>query len=217
MPVMQGPNLANDEVLEIYMGIESILDQVRWQVRGSTVCECGQPAYLHCNDCGPRDFCQQCLVAAHAAHPFHDVRAWSESLSYYTHTTFYHLGLRLQLGHSGEPCPTPRLERREAVTLRGIKTVAIDFCACPDGPSEYDQIKAHGWWPMRSNFICALPLRVLPIASAATANQTSHSDDSDSDDSDDSDSDNDDNENLLAASESESGSEAGGNEGSTSA
>ncbi|KAJ7021502.1 hypothetical protein C8F04DRAFT_1273623 [Mycena alexandri] len=195
MPVMQGPNLANDEVLEIYMGIESILDQVRWQVRGSTVCECGQPAYLHCNDCGPRDFCQQCLVAAHAAHPFHDVRAWSESLSYYTHTTFYHLGLRLQLGHSGEPCPTPRLERREAVTLRGIKTVAIDFCACPDGPSEYDQIKAH----------------------AATANQTSDSDDSDSDDSDDSDSDNDDNENLLAASESESGSEASGNEGSTSA
>ncbi|KAJ7029074.1 hypothetical protein C8F04DRAFT_1265293 [Mycena alexandri] len=143
----EGPNLENHEVLEMYLGIEAILNQCAWQVGRSSVCPCGKPSLVHCNDCRGPDLCQKWILNAHPDKPFHDVQAWSVALNYYTHTTFYHLGLRIKLGHSSDVCPAPRLGRREAITPKAIKTVAVEFCACPNGASEDDQIKAHGWWP----------------------------------------------------------------------
>jgi hypothetical protein len=41
--------------------------------------------------------------------------------------------------------------------------VAVEFCCCPDAPSDQDQLKARGWWPMRSNFVAALSLEVFNV------------------------------------------------------
>jgi hypothetical protein len=40
-------------------------------------------------------------------------------------------------------------------------TVNVDFCACVDATSDEEQIKAHGWQVMRSNFVLAIPLAVV--------------------------------------------------------
>ncbi|KAJ7028753.1 hypothetical protein C8F04DRAFT_1265709 [Mycena alexandri] len=175
MPANSGPNWENNEILEMYMGIENMLALRSWAVRGRSVCTCGQPAYVVCNDCGPPDLCEKCIVVAHRTEPFHNVQAWSDALNYYTHTTFYHLGFCVELGHGEGACPAPRYERREIITLSGLKTLGVNFCACPKAQSKDDQIKAHGWWPMRSNFICALPLLLLPAASRAEGSHGSES------------------------------------------
>ncbi|KAJ7740336.1 hypothetical protein B0H16DRAFT_1729033 [Mycena metata] len=180
MPPNDGPNQDNADLVEMYMGIEQMLDLRQWQVRRSAVCPCGQPSSVHCNDCGGPDLCQKCVVDKHANEPFHAVREWDAALSYYTHVTFYNLGLRIKLGHSGDACPSPRLERREALTVRGLKTLAVEFCACANAASEAHQIKARGWWPMRSNFICALPLLTLPLGPVESDKSDRESSDSDS-------------------------------------
>jgi hypothetical protein len=55
-------------------GVGRILDQESWQVRGESVCACGQPAFFHCGDCSLPDLCRKCMVDAHANVPFHDLR-----------------------------------------------------------------------------------------------------------------------------------------------
>ncbi|KAJ7702613.1 hypothetical protein B0H14DRAFT_3527199 [Mycena olivaceomarginata] len=53
--------------------------------------------------------------------------------------------------------------RLEAITNHGIKTVAVDLCTCRGAYDDEGQIKAHGWWPMRGNFVSALTWEVLYI------------------------------------------------------
>ncbi|KAJ7834667.1 hypothetical protein B0H13DRAFT_2369751 [Mycena leptocephala] len=161
MPVMQGSRLDTDTLDELFAGVGRILDQESWQVRGESVCACGQPAFFHCGDCSLPDLCRKCMVDAHANVLFHDLREWSDRVNYYTHANLRDMGLRIAFGHAGTVCPHPRPARLEAISVRGIKTVSVDFCTCPDADSDSDQIKAHGWWPLRSNFVSALPLMVL--------------------------------------------------------
>lgn len=71
------------------------------------------------------------------------------------------MGLRIAFGHDGATCPQLRPDRLEAITTRGIVTVNVDFCACVDATSDEEQIKAHGWQVMRSNFVLAIPLAVV--------------------------------------------------------
>jgi hypothetical protein len=80
---------------------------------------------------------------------------------YFTRTTLRDLGLRIALGHGGSTCPQARTERLEAITDAGVKSMAVEFCACPDTPIDKDQLQERGWWPMRSNFVSALSLQVL--------------------------------------------------------
>jgi hypothetical protein len=89
------------------------------------------------------------------------LQEWSERVQYYIPANLYDMGLRIGLGHEGSTCPHPRRDRVEAVTVRGIKTVSVDFCTCPNAESDNEQIKDYGWWPMRSNFISALPMEAL--------------------------------------------------------
>jgi hypothetical protein len=73
------------------------------------------------------------------------------------------MGLRVGFGHGGETCPRPRPAWLEAITNHGIKTVAVDLCTCRGAYDDEGQIKAHGWWPMRGNFVSALTREVLCI------------------------------------------------------
>ncbi|KAJ7810080.1 hypothetical protein B0H14DRAFT_3480890 [Mycena olivaceomarginata] len=75
--------------------------------------------------------------------------------------TLQEMGLRVGFGHGGGTCPRPRAERLEAVTVTGIKTVTVDFCTCPGAGSDDDQIKAHRWWPLGSNFVSVMTVEML--------------------------------------------------------
>ncbi|KAJ7694008.1 hypothetical protein B0H14DRAFT_3530914 [Mycena olivaceomarginata] len=168
MPVMQGSSLPKEKT--------------RGVVHGSTA----HPGSGPLADTRSR---RDCMVEAHRALPFHTVREWNERVNYYISATLRDLGLRIGFGHGRGTCPHPRPERLEAITPTGIKTVLVDFCTCDGAYSDDDQIKAHGWWPMRSNFVSAMPLWVvnlLLLPAEADAGDSNEPGDSDSDEESDS-------------------------------
>jgi hypothetical protein len=93
------------------------------------------------------------------------------------------MGLLVGLGHGGSTCPKPRLARLEAITVCGIKTVSVNFCTCRGAYDDDGQIKAHGWWPMRGNFVSALTREILLplVAREPGAGDSSEAEESDSD------------------------------------
>ncbi|KAJ7902355.1 hypothetical protein B0H13DRAFT_2335645 [Mycena leptocephala] len=158
---MAGSRLPIHEIEMLLVYVERMLIQPSWKTRGRQQCTCGQPAFFHCSDCNMPDLCKDCMVAAHVANPFHDIREWSTSVQYYTPTTLYDMGLRIAFGHAGARCPSFRADRLEAVTVRGIKTVRVDFCACDRADRDVEQIMERGWWPLGSNFVSGLLRDVL--------------------------------------------------------
>ncbi|KAJ7198723.1 hypothetical protein GGX14DRAFT_573202 [Mycena pura] len=107
------------------------------------------------------NMCCDCMVDTHARHPFHELLEWDDDIELFTRTTLRDMGLRVGFGHSGATCPRPRPGRLEALTINGVFQVSVDYCTCPGAPGRAEQIKAHGWWPMWSNFCSALPHDVL--------------------------------------------------------
>ncbi|KAJ7884014.1 hypothetical protein B0H13DRAFT_1890151 [Mycena leptocephala] len=83
---------------------------------------------------------------------------WKERINSYIPASLHEMGLRIALGHGRASCPQPRPERIEAISIRGIITVAADFCTCANAASDADQIKEQGWGPMLSNFVMAIPV-----------------------------------------------------------
>ncbi|KAJ7827784.1 hypothetical protein B0H14DRAFT_2595099 [Mycena olivaceomarginata] len=123
-------------------------------------CACGQVAEFSCNGCSHQR-CGQCFTGAHEDLPFHAIKAWSDILESYTVTSLRDLGLRIALGHAGATCAQRCTERVEVITVRGMVTVTIDFCGCEGAVCPEEQMRAHGWQPMRSNFVLAVPLAVM--------------------------------------------------------
>ncbi|KAJ7808591.1 hypothetical protein B0H14DRAFT_2608740 [Mycena olivaceomarginata] len=133
----------------------------RMQTRSETPdCACGQVAEFSCNGCSHQR-CGQCFTGAHEDLPFHAIKAWSDILESYTVTSLRDLGLRIALGHAGATCAQRCTERVEAITVRGMVTVTVDFCSCEGAVCPEEQMRAHGWQPMRSNFVLAVPLAVM--------------------------------------------------------
>ena len=57
-----------------------------------------------CLDClGQPSFCRECCAKEHAANPFHRVASWQET--HYSPDWLWATGVRIHLGHAGEPCP----------------------------------------------------------------------------------------------------------------
>ncbi|KAJ7897377.1 hypothetical protein B0H13DRAFT_2337910 [Mycena leptocephala] len=184
---MPRDTLNTQEVQLVMLSIERMLDRDLWKLRGRTACSCGGEALYRCTVCPSPNLCKTCLLSAHIAIPFHDVMEWSERAAYFTRTTLRDLGLRIPLGHGRELCPQGRPERLEAITEGGVKSVGVIFCCCEGAPSDKEQVKARGWWPMRSNFVSALSLEVLDEILAADpeseAEAEAEASDSDSDSS----------------------------------
>ncbi|KAJ6538047.1 hypothetical protein B0H19DRAFT_376921 [Mycena capillaripes] len=101
------------------------------------------------------------MVRTHQALPFHNVREWNNAGQYYMRAQLCDMGLRIPLGHAGATCPTPYAGRLEAITTKGIIDVTVDFCSCANAATASEQINAHGWSEMRSNFVLAIPLDVI--------------------------------------------------------
>ncbi|KAJ7863419.1 hypothetical protein B0H13DRAFT_2354188 [Mycena leptocephala] len=137
MPIMQGPRLSFEKLSEQYRAVNRLLKSGVLADAWSDWMYVWRTPLFHCSDCAVPDLCKNCTVAAHSSFPFHDLREWSERVQYYIPANLYDMGLRIGLGHEGSTCPHP------AVT------------------SDNEQIKDYGWWPMRSNFISALPMEAL--------------------------------------------------------
>jgi hypothetical protein len=55
-------------------------------------------------DCiGQPSFCRECCAKQHTANPFHRVASWQET--HYSPDWLWATGLRIHLGHGGNPCP----------------------------------------------------------------------------------------------------------------
>ncbi|KAF8145014.1 hypothetical protein K438DRAFT_1630834, partial [Mycena galopus ATCC 62051] len=120
-----------------------------------------------CEDCfGNRLLCQPCLVEKHRDEPLHlfEVSAASGSQAlvnvvfqewedgYFHGRTTQDLGLRYQIGHPFTvDCPFNYLGEKSTsfVVLHnnGIHSLNVDFCCCPQAPSEVAQLLNVGWYP----------------------------------------------------------------------
>ncbi|KAF8493891.1 hypothetical protein F5888DRAFT_1617493, partial [Russula emetica] len=85
-----------------------------------------------CKDCfsGSLLRCRDCVVDAHRDHPFHRVEIWNGL--FFTAVTLQSLGLRVQLGHGGAPCPLPSAgpENFCIFDTSGVHYISVDFCDC---------------------------------------------------------------------------------------
>ena len=76
---------------------------------------------------------------------------------YFERTTLKKIGLRLQLGHCGGPCPMPgRMNSKMIVgDVTGFHEVRVCFCSCysSDGSCLYvwQQLLQLGWFPATHN------------------------------------------------------------------
>ncbi|KAF8501150.1 hypothetical protein F5888DRAFT_1582595, partial [Russula emetica] len=86
-----------------------------------------------CKDCfsGSLLRCRDCVVDAHQDHPFHRVEVYLE-WPFFAAVTLQSLGLRVQLGHGGAPCPLPSTgpENFCIFDTSGVHYISVDFCDC---------------------------------------------------------------------------------------
>ena len=68
---------------------------------------------------------------------------------YFDDTTLQQLGLKIQLGHEGEPCPFPCADTVAftVVDTSGIHTVNVSFCDCVGAPHRRVQLLRISWMP----------------------------------------------------------------------
>lgn len=72
-------------------------------------------------------------------------------------TSLEALGMVVQLGHNGGPCPCPSSKSRRLVVcdVSGIHEVQVSFCECTDATGdvvyEWVQIFRYGWFPATNN------------------------------------------------------------------
>ncbi|KAF8192863.1 hypothetical protein K438DRAFT_1590153 [Mycena galopus ATCC 62051] len=120
-----------------------------WWSEGCAICKETNPTW-RCEDCfGNRLLCQACIVEKHWDEPLHH-QEWEGG--YFHSRTTQDLGLRYQVGHPfSADCPFNYLggPSKSFVVLHnnGIHSINVDFCCCPQAPSEVTQLLNVGWYP----------------------------------------------------------------------
>ncbi|KAF8335185.1 hypothetical protein F5887DRAFT_892104 [Amanita rubescens] len=133
-----------DEILR-HDGLGDFLDN-------TTCFVCKEAAGIFkCRDCcgGGRLRCRSCIVRMHQDVPLHRIEKWTGD--FFDKDSLRNIGLHVQLGHGGNPCPSP-LPGPPTFTVfdtSGYHIVAVDYCACPrDVPiDKRTQLLRHGWFP----------------------------------------------------------------------
>ena len=69
--------------------------------------------------------------------------------SYFVRTSLKALGLQIQLGHCGTPCPNPHPGPSSFVVIHinGLHFVNVSFCNCALAPHPREQLLHHEWFP----------------------------------------------------------------------
>ncbi|KAI0043482.1 hypothetical protein FA95DRAFT_1498510, partial [Auriscalpium vulgare] len=106
-----------------------------------------------CESCvGGQFWCASCTATAHALHPLHRIQKWNGQ--FFERVALRDLGVRVQLGHDGLPCPSP-FERSAPIVvidLSGIHEVAINYCDCGHVSAQrLAQLLRASWWPATVN------------------------------------------------------------------
>ncbi|KAI0259635.1 hypothetical protein BC834DRAFT_905195 [Gloeopeniophorella convolvens] len=109
-----------------------------------------KPGSLKCTECSGLWFlCDDCMVTCHAHNPLHLLQKWEDG--HWQSITLREIGLRIQLGHDGLPCPIPEPKPGPltVVDLNGIQDISVDYCGCGRiGASRpFVQLLRHAWWP----------------------------------------------------------------------
>ncbi|VDC00172.1 unnamed protein product [Peniophora sp. CBMAI 1063] len=93
-----------------------------------------------------------CIVKKHADMPLHRVEIWLEG--HWQEITLKRLGVSVNFGHNGKPCPQPRRTPVDDFVIlhtNGIHEVRAVFCGCTQ---EFvpirDQLMRARWWPATS-------------------------------------------------------------------
>ncbi|KAF8215391.1 hypothetical protein K438DRAFT_1436151, partial [Mycena galopus ATCC 62051] len=121
-----------------------------WWSEGCAVCKDQNPSW-RCEDCfGNRLLCKTCVVEKHRDQPLHLFEEWEDG--HFQARTTQDLGLRYQIGHPfPADCPFNYLGEKSTsfVVLdnNGIHSLNVDFCCCPQAPSEVAQLLNVGWYP----------------------------------------------------------------------
>jgi hypothetical protein len=76
--------------------------------------------------------------------------------------TLHDLGLRMHLGHGGDPCPIPDGRHVVLISRLGRSTVSVDFCTC--GAAEEVQLLEIGW--IRADANTCVTLEIFDVATA---------------------------------------------------
>ncbi|KAI0039074.1 hypothetical protein FA95DRAFT_1504685 [Auriscalpium vulgare] len=104
---------------------------------------------FRCESCtGGVLMCADCTVSAHATHPFHRIQKWNGH--FFERVALQQLGLRVQLGHDGLPCPSPHERRAPLVVIdvSGIHEVNVNYCECGHVTAQrLTQLLRASWWP----------------------------------------------------------------------
>jgi hypothetical protein len=137
-----------------------------WWSEGCAICKEANPTW-RCEDCfGNRLLCQVCIVEKHKDEPLHQFQVSTDVVvvsptnwasqewegGYFHSRTTQDLGLRYQIGHPfSADCPFNYLggPSKGFVVLHnnGIHSINVDFCCCPQAPSEVNQLLNVGWYP----------------------------------------------------------------------
>ncbi|KAF8229943.1 hypothetical protein L208DRAFT_1284396, partial [Tricholoma matsutake] len=85
-----------------------------------------------CKDCmiGSLLQCHDCLVQGHHDHPLHRIESWNGL--FFSTITLQNLGLCIQLGHGGAPCPCLASRPTDFCVFNtsGVHRISINFCDC---------------------------------------------------------------------------------------
>ncbi|KAF7972080.1 hypothetical protein HWV62_19161 [Athelia sp. TMB] len=86
-------------------------------------------------------------VDKHKLLPLHRILEWSGS--HFAKSSLYALGLRVYLGHNGEPCTKAYdiIDGFTVVDSTGIHTVKLVFCGCAGHPPSNIQLLRARWFP----------------------------------------------------------------------
>ncbi|KAH9916110.1 uncharacterized protein BXZ73DRAFT_53996, partial [Epithele typhae] len=117
----------------------------------------GDTATLRCTQCDSRHlYCDSCMLSRHGDLLLHvlEVSLLCSSHTKFKKTDLRSLGVVAQLGHDGDPCPSPSTQTRHMVIVDtdGMHDVEVRFCECLDGGDntftfEWVQLFRKGWFP----------------------------------------------------------------------
>ncbi|TFK81364.1 hypothetical protein K466DRAFT_438418, partial [Polyporus arcularius HHB13444] len=101
-------------------------------------------AMVRCRECTQlAPVCEDCMVSSHRNQPFHWVDKWNGS--YFERKGLADLGLVMNLGHDGEPCPNlptgaPKPIDVVIVHMNGVHQGKLQECHCVNRPSLVTQL-----------------------------------------------------------------------------
>ncbi|KAI0245298.1 hypothetical protein BJV78DRAFT_1277455 [Lactifluus subvellereus] len=138
-PKRDRPNTTLTKLFEWLIFRQSCLDELLWHDGLSDTldqelcisCKKVDGVYK-CKDCfsGSLLRCCGCLVNAHRDHPLHHIEIWNGH--FFAMVTLQSLGLCVQLGHGGAPCPLPSAGPKTFCVFdtTGVHHISVNFCDC---------------------------------------------------------------------------------------